>query len=172
MNTLILLFLAITVLWLCYWVVVRPIVLDSVDDQLRQLHSELDWAVIEDRSGARSEAAQHLVRVLQCSPAFRSMSLSPVVLIGRFKRVEIAAQWSKERALFEQAPHWIREMWVQRARLNLKATLANSPAWWGPLAILLLAGVFSQQVQNWWEQLAAATKASESDLNCPWPVTR
>jgi|ERR1035441_2079669 hypothetical protein len=150
-------FLFVTIAWLSYWVMVRPVVLDSVVDEMRRMRSSLEWAMIEDAPGSRTEAAQKLLKYLEYGPCVRFLSFGPAAAIRFFNRSEIRAFSVKEREVFEPAPLWIREMWQRHARIGVKAVLANSPIWWIPLSLILLAGLFSRKAEIWWTETEAAT---------------
>lgn len=160
MFALITIFLIITWAWLTYWIMVRPVILDSVEDELVRMKFSVQWSFIQDEPGAHSEAAQRLLNKLKVGKIIRFISFSHVVVLYANHRSEIRALAAKERASFESAPLWIRDHWQRHRTLSVKAALANSPTWWIPLSALLLARVFSKQAEEWWEgtETAATNK--------------
>ena len=159
-------FLFITWGWLTYWVMVRPLLLDSVEDEISRIKFSVEWAFIQDEPSARSEAALKLLNSLQMGRVARFFSFGQAVVFNYLHHSEIRTLAAKERATFEAAPLWIREAWQRRRVLSLKAALANSPIWWIPLAILLLASVFSKQAEEWWNETGTATTAKLLE-ECP-----
>ena len=157
MAFVVIIFLFLTIAWLCYWVMVRPIILDSVEDETSRMRSSLEWAMIEGQPHADSEAAQKLLKNLECGRFVRFISFGQVAAVRFFNRSEIRALIVKEREVFDSSPIWIRELWQRHARISTKAVLANSPAWWPILAVALLAGLFSKKIENWWAETEAAT---------------
>src|SRR5438309_241001 len=109
---------------------IRPLILDSVEDEIRRLKFGLQWAFIQDTPAARSEAAQRLLHNLQSCAVIRFISFGQAVLIYRHHRSEIKALSVKERSTFESAPVWIRKAWERHRMISVKAALANSPTWW------------------------------------------
>ncbi|HUA68900.1 MAG TPA: hypothetical protein VMA13_10175 [Candidatus Saccharimonadales bacterium] len=157
MNIIVISFLTITALWLCYWALVRTVVLDSVVDELSRMKANLDWAIINGTAGSQSEAAQILANGLELPSSIRWISIGKAVQCNLFNRAEIAAAGAKEQKIFECSPLWIREMWERQTIISVKAALANSPAWWIPLSVILLVCFFSKQVENWWRDTERAT---------------
>jgi hypothetical protein len=150
-------FFLITWGWLTYWVMVRPLILDSVEDEISRMKFSVEWAFIQDEPAARSEAALKLLNNLQMGRVVRLFSFGQAVVLNYCHRSEIRTLVAKERATFEASPLWIREAWQRHRVLAVKAALANSPAWWIPLAMLLLASVFSRQAEEWWNETGTAT---------------
>lgn len=159
-------FLLITLGWLVYWVMVRPLILDSVEDEISRMTFQLKWSFIRDEPGAQSEAAQRLLKNLKMSKIVRYISFSQAVFFNLQRRSEIKAVAAKERATFENAPSWIRDGWQRHNMLAVKAALANSPTWWLPLSLLLLASVFSRQAEQWWNEARTAA-ANKLLVDCP-----
>jgi hypothetical protein len=157
MNVAVVVFLTGTVLWLCYWALVRPVILDSVERELVHMKTNLDWAIINGEIGAQSEAAKILERDLAFPSSIRWVSLGIVIKSNLHNRVEMAALNSKEQKIFECSPPWIREMWDRHTVISVKAALANSPSWWLPLSMILLVCFFSMKVQDWWNNIERAT---------------
>jgi len=157
MTAIISVFLALTVLWLCYWTLVRPVVLDSAQDELSRMKSKLDWAIINGEIGSRSQAAQMLGSYLSMPASIRYVSIGMAIKHNLTCRAEIAAIDAKEGLTFEASPVWIREMWERHTVLCMKSALSNSPAWWPPLSVILLVCFFSRQVENWWRHIEIAT---------------
>lgn len=157
MDIIIISFLVITAFWLCYWTLVRTVVLDSVVDELSRMKSSLDWAIINGEAGSQSEAAQILASGLEFPSSIRWISIGKAIQRNFFNRAEIAASGAKDQKIFECSPLWIREMWERQTIISVKAALANSPAWWIPLSIILLVCFFSRQVENWWRDTERAT---------------
>ena len=162
-----LIFAVATVVWLCYWAIIRPFILDSAQDELLRMKSTLDWAIIENAVGSKTEAAQRLSKDLEHSDAIRTISLSPAIVARFLRPAEMKTELVKERAVFNNCQPWIREMRQRETQVCVKAALANSPALWLPLALILLAGVFSLKVQQWWEETETATgKLKTEQLPC------
>jgi type II secretory pathway component PulM len=156
-----------TVVWLCYWAIVRPFILDSAQDELRRMRSALDWAIIEDALGARTEAAQMLSKDLEHSDAIRASSLSPSIVAGLFRRAEVKIEMERERNIYNNCQPWLREMRQRQTQVCVKAALANSPTWWIPLSLILLAGMFSLSIQKWWQETETVTgKLKSEQLPC------
>jgi hypothetical protein len=164
MNVLIVIFLAFTVLWLCYWTLVRPIILDSVVDELVRMKSNLDWAIINGEIGSQTEAAKILENDLEFPSSIRWISMGIAIKNNLSNRAEIAATNAKEQKIFECSPPWIREMWERQTVISVKAALANSPSWWIPLSIILLVCFFSRQVDGWWRSIEIAASKSRAEL--------
>jgi len=164
MNPIIVVFLVLTVLWLCYWSLVRPVILDSVENELVRMKASLDWAIINGEIGSQSEAAKILEGDLEFPSSIRWISLGIAMKNNMSNRVEIAAINAKEQKIFECSPPWIREMWERQTVVSVKAALANSPAWWIPLSIILLVCFFSRQVENWWNDIERATSKARVEL--------
>ena len=166
MAAIIAIFLLLTLEWLIYWVIVRPMILDSVQDEIRRMKFDLQWAYIQNAPGAGSEPAQILLNNMKMASMARFVSFGQAIFIYRLRRSEIRALYAKERATFQNAQPWIREMWQRHRMVSVKSALANSPFWWPPLAVLLLASVFSRQAEEWWDETeTAATKKLMTD--CP-----
>jgi len=164
MNIAIVVFLVITALWLCYWSLIRPVVLDSVEDEVVRMKANLDWAIINGEIGSQSEAAKILEGDLEFPSSIRWISLGIAVRNNLSNRAEIAAINAKEQKIFECSPPWIREMWERKTVVSVKAALANSPAWWIPLSMILLVCFFSRQVQNRWNDIERATSKARREL--------
>ncbi len=58
-------FLAATVCWLGYWLVIREVILQSIEKELRQMRSALDWAVIDGAQGAQTAAAKEMETMIE-----------------------------------------------------------------------------------------------------------
>jgi hypothetical protein len=175
-TLLIIFFLATTILWLCYWVLVRPVILDAVQIELAELRSAVDWAIIEGLSEeglseeglseAQSKPAQQLAADLKQFQSARMISLSVVIFVVLRHRAMVKAITAKDKATFENSPVWIREIRQKKAQLNIKAALANSPIWWIPLAALSVAAVFSKRIADWLtDTQTAASKLHPEDLS-------
>jgi hypothetical protein len=158
MQIIIITFLTLTVLWLTYWVIVRPIILDSVQDEYRRMRTELDWFIIDGLPSSQSLPAQELSNRLAYSKAIRWISFSQAFIASIFKRSELQAAAAKEREIFESSPSWIRDMKERDGDLTVKAALANSPLWWFPISVWLVAAVFSRQLAGWWYETKIAAK--------------
>lgn len=158
MQIIVVIFLFFTVLWLTYWALVRPIVLDSVQDEYRRMRAALDWSIIEGLPNAQSLPAKELEKVLADSDSIRWISLSQAFVAAILKRQEVKALELKEREVFESSPTWIRDMRERDIELTVKAALANSPSWWIPISVLLVAAIFSKQVANRWAEMKIAAK--------------
>src|ERR1035441_4950757 len=159
-------FFFITWGWLTYWVMVRPLILDSVEAEVSRLRFSVEWAFIQDDPGAGSEAAQMLLNSLKFGKFVRFVSFGQAVLMQHYHHSEIKALAAKERMVFAAAPLWIREAWQRHRMVSVKAPLANRPVWWSPLAVLLLAGVFSQKAKDLWDAAETAT-ANKLTAECP-----
>jgi len=166
MIIIITIFFLLTWGWLTYWVMVRPLILDSVEDELRRMKFSVEWAFIQDEPAAQSEAALRLLNNLKIGRFVRFFSFGQAVILNYYHRSEIRALRAKERATFESAPLWIREAWQRHKIISLKAALANSPTWWIPLAVLLLASIFSKQAEEWWNETGTAT-TTKLPAECP-----
>ncbi len=164
MNIAIVVFFAFTVLWLCYWTLVRTVILDSVEDELLRMKSNLDWAIINGEIGSQSEAAKILENDLEFSGSIRWISMGIAIRNNFFNRAEIAATSAKEEKIFESSAPWIREMRERQTIISVKAALANSPSWWIPLSMILLVCFFSRQVESWWKNIQRATSKSRVEL--------
>jgi hypothetical protein len=164
MNVIIVVFVVLTVLWLSYWSLVRPVILDSVEDELIRMKARLDWAIIDGEIGSQSEAAKILEADLEFPSSIRWISLGIAIKNNLSNRVEIAAINAKEQKIFECSPPWIREMWERQTVVSVKAALANSPAWWLPLSMILLVCFFSRQVESWWNDIERATSKARVEL--------
>jgi hypothetical protein len=151
------LFVVLTVLWLSYWTLIRTVILDSAVDELHRLKSTVDFAIIEGVAGSQSESVQVLSNNLEFPESVRWASFSSAVFARIFHHAEIKTSSAKEQQMFESSPVWIREIWERELRVSVKAALANAPAWWIPLSVLLLASVFSRTVENWWKETEMAT---------------
>jgi hypothetical protein len=149
-------FCAITLLWLVYWVMIRPIILDSVREEYRRLRTQLDWAIIEGLPNAESLPAKELEKAFARSDSVRWVSLSPAFFMSISRRQETKALEVKEREIFESSPKWIRDMRERDLELTIKAALANSPLWWFPLSAILVVAVFSKEVSNRWAEMKIA----------------
>ena len=161
---LIIIFGAGTVLWLCYWALVRPFILDSVEEELARMQSCLDWAVIEGANGSSSGAAEVLARNLRGSKSVRWISLGQAVYFRATNQAWIKASAAKEREIFQAAPTWIKDMRRRQAELAIKASLANSPMWWLLIAVVLVGALFSKAVAQLWEDTEVA--AVELQAEC------
>src|ERR1022692_2061024 len=157
-TILILVFAVITTLWLFYWAIVRSFILDSAQDELCRMSAALDWAIIEDQIGAKTEAAQQLSKHLEYPEAVRAISLFQAIIARFFRPVEMKTELARERIIFNNSQPWLREMWQRKTQVYVKAAMANSPACWLPLALVLLAGIFSQKIQQWWDETISATE--------------
>ena len=162
---LIILFMAATLLWLCYWVLVRPVILDGVQVEQAELRSAVDWAIIEGLPDAQSKPAQQLVIDLENTRSARLLSLGVVIFVVFRHRSMVRAITAKEKDAFDNSPVWIREIRQRKAQLSIKAVLANSPTWWLPLAVLSVAAVFSKRIADWLtDAQTAASKFHPKDL--------
>lgn len=163
---LIILFLATTILWLCYWVLTRPVILDAVQIEQAELRSAVDWAIIEGLPESQSKPAQQLAADLEKSKSARLMSLGAVIFIVFRHRATVRAMTTKDNEIFGNSPVWIREIQQKNAQLSIKAALANSPSWWIPLAVLSVAAVFSKRIADWlMDTQTAASKFRSDDLH-------
>jgi hypothetical protein len=161
-------FLTGTVLWLTYWVLVRPIILDSVQREYRSMRSELDWNIINGLPSSQSLPAQELSADLAHSDLIRWNSFSQAFWFHFRRRAEIKAALAREGEIFQSSPQWIRAMKGRDEELIMKACLANSPLWWFPIAVLLIGAVFSQSVSIWWSETKIAAKELRTEkLPCP-----
>lgn len=161
-------FLIATVLWLCYWALVRPVILDGVEIEQEGLRSAVEWSIIEGLPESQSKPAQHLAYSLENTNPTRLMSLGAILFVVARHRTTIKVVAAKEKEIFANCPSWIRDIQQRNAQLSIKATLANSPLWWIPLASLLLAAVFSKRIADWLtDAQTAATKLQSENLPVP-----
>jgi hypothetical protein len=158
MQIIVIAFLTFTVMWLIYWVLVRPIILDSVQNEYRRMRSELDWSIIHGLPSSQSLPAKELAADLAYSDLIRWNSLGQAFLAHFTKRAEIKAAMAKECEIFQSSPSWIRAMKERDEELTVKASLANSPLWWFPIAVMLVVAVFSRRVALWWLETKIAAK--------------
>lgn len=161
-------FIALTVLWLTYWTLVRTVILDSAVDELHRLKSRVDFAIIDGVAGSQSEPVQILSKNLQFPESIRWASFSNAVFSRIFNHAEIKTNAAKEQQIFESSPLWIREIWERELRVSVKAALANAPAWWLPLTVVLFVSVFSRKAENWWKETEMATSKLKGEM---LPVT-
>lgn len=141
-------FLVATVTWLAYWVIVRPVLINSVIDSARKLASDLDWKIIEGFQGSQSESALSLENTLKGYTALRFISLSHVIYYMAIKKQVTLVQVTKEKELLEKSPDWLKEMHQEHARLTVKALILNSPTWWPMLSFVFLICHCSKNLQN------------------------
>ena len=159
------LFMTVTVIWLVYWTVVRPVLLDSVEHELATMRSRVDWAIIEGLPAAQSQPAQRLLADLHEGRGSRLISLGQVIYIGLRERRTLKIEMAKEREIFANSPAWIKDLKTRNSQLAAKAALLNSPAWWIPIAILLLGAVFSCNVAALWRDAEdAAVKVRDQGM--------
>jgi hypothetical protein len=159
-----LLFSGATLVWLVYWLVVRPVLMASVENDLRKLKAELDWAIIEGYPGSSSQAAEVLLVSLQNLKVFRFLSLSQFFHMAFFHWSKINAESLKKQQVFSKAADWIKGIYDRRQRLSQKAMLINSPAWWLPMAILLLLAVFSLNLASKLKVIEEATIEADNQF--------
>lgn len=148
--TISILFFAAIVLWLFYWAVVRQSILDGVEDDFCNLRSQVAWHIINGSDGSTSRSALMLEEEIPPDGFIHWISFSSVVFHLYKNRARIKAEAAKDREIFEASPKWIRETKESVAKLSIKAALANSPIWWGPLALILLCAIFSKKALDWW----------------------
>lgn len=158
-------FMAMTVLWLVYWALVRPVILDGVDQELATMRERVDWAIIEDEPGAQSRAAQRLLSGLHRGKRF--LSLSNIIYFAMRFPAHIKAEIARDREIFADAPKWVIELRNRNAELAVKAALINSPFWWGPIAVLLLLAVLSQKMAARLRDTGEAAVILREDELCP-----
>jgi hypothetical protein len=158
MQIILIAFLAGTVLWLTYWVLVRPIILDSVQNEYRRMRSELDWSIINGLPNSQSLPAKELANDLAYSDLIRWNSIGQAFWVHFTKRAEIKAAVEKEREIFQSSPSWILTMKERDEELTVKASLANSPLWWFPIAVMLVGAIFSRRIAIWWSETKVAAK--------------
>ena len=163
---LIIFFLVATILWLCYWVLMRPVILDAVQIDHAELRSAVDWAIIDGLPESQSKPAQQLAIDLEKSNAIRFISLGAVIFVVIRHRSQVRAMTARDKEIFESSSVWIREIRQKKAQLSIKAALANSPSWWIPLAVLSVAAVFSKRIADWiTDTETAASKFRPEDLH-------
>jgi hypothetical protein len=151
-----------TLAGLFYWAIIRPFILDSAVDELRRMRSKLDWAIINKEAGATTEGARELSKHLEFYEWVRINSFSNAIFFRFTRRAEVKAEAARAREIFDNSPIWIRNMSMRENQVCMKAALANSPAWWIPLAAILLGTVFSMSLQQWWEE----TEMAAGKLKC------
>jgi len=151
--------LIISVLWIStvfFWAVVRPYILESAAWELSKLRAEMDWAIIEEKEGAQSRAAQHLSSTLNGPDLTRVISLSHLVFCDILWKPNNQVAAIEQARIFENAPRWLMEAFQRCVRVRVKTILANSIVWWIPIALILLCGYFSTAVANWWDSVCLA----------------
>lgn len=142
-------FLCASVAWLFYWVIVRPWLLISVEDELDRMRTALDWMTIEGDVGTQTAGAAVLKRRLENPRSVRLISLSMPLYFWQTRRGEILASVEEERATVATSPAWVKDMLARQSRLTVKACVANSPSWWPVLAALMLFSLFSRKLETW-----------------------
>lgn len=142
----------LAVINIIYWVLVRPVVLDSIDEHYSLLKSELDWAIIDGLPQAHSRAAIQLAHDLCDWRSVRILSFGILVMVRATRKAEIKATVAKEFQTFKESPAWLREMRERDMALMTKAVLANSPFWWFPICTILLFKLFSTNAKKWWDE--------------------
>src|SRR5690242_20020357 len=140
----------VLILWLFYWAVVRQSILDAIEDDLSSLKDRVAWHIINESEGSKSRSAYILTDEIPNNGFIYWISFSSVVFHLYKHRAKIKAEAARDRQIFEASPKWIRETREEVARLSIKAALANSPIWWGPLSVILLCALFSKKVMDWW----------------------
>jgi hypothetical protein len=150
MHIAIFIFLSVGILGLLYWSVVRQSILDSIEDDVAALKNHISWQIIKEAEGSRSPSAQCLIDEVEASKFLCWISFSQIVVYLIQNRAKIKAEAEREAAVFAASPKWIKDARMFNSRLTIKAALANSPVWWLPLALILLCGLFSMSVANWW----------------------
>lgn len=168
MIVLIAAFLSLTIGWLFYWALIRPMIIESVAAEFDTLRATVDWAIIDDLPHAQTKAARVLVRDLAHSESVQWISLGTVVwhLVRRRSQLKLLA--AEDFVLFEEAPRWMQDARRRDVLLTTKAALVNSPAWWIPIAILLLGTVFSMKIAQFWQDAQLVASRLRSD-NVPLP---
>jgi hypothetical protein len=156
----IVIFLAVTLVWLAYLVVVRPVVLDSIEQELAEMRARVDWSIIEGVPSSQSKAVH---RLLQGIHRGRGMSFSEVLYYAIRHSARINAEIAKDIEVFGESPKWIRDMRDRTSELAIKAALINSPAWWGPIALLLFMGAMSVTFAQWRRRTEAAAIIREQE---------
>lgn len=160
LHVLIFVFLAATISWLFYWAIVRQSIVDSVEDDLNNLKDKVTWNIINDAPGSRSKSAQLLVEQVENNSFIAWISFTQVAICLFRNRTKIRTEAAREMAAFESSPKWILDARDLNARLTVKAALANSPVWWIPLPAILLGGIFSKQVLDWWSDAGSTALAN------------
>ena len=163
MAIIITVFLGITVLWLCYWAVVRPVILDSVVNELYSIRDKLEWAIIQGHPDAQTRATTYLLKKVENPELVRYVSIGAALFISLLSRSETITEVERSRLAFESCPEWIKKLQERHQVLSLKAALANSPFWWVPVAGFLLASVFSVEIQAQIRATAAKIDEVSSD---------
>jgi hypothetical protein len=160
MNVLVTLFLATTALWVFYWALVRVYLIEAVRYELEDIRIALDWAIIDGRAGSGSRAAQELSSRLKSAPR---LSFGQVLYLYLRNRSRVKIEAVRVHGIYQASEVWIRDLWDRQTHASIKATLANSPSWWMPLAIIFLASLFWNKAKDWMTNLETATSLSPSD---------
>jgi len=163
LHVLIFTFLAVTIMWLFYWAIVRQSIVDSVEDDLNNLRDHVTWHIINDSPGCQSKSAQLLAEEVHNNSFICWISFSQIAICLFNNRTKIKTEAARETAAFEASPKWIRDARELNARLTIKAALANSPVWWIPLPLILLSAIFSKQVLDWWNDAGSTATQLRSN---------
>lgn len=147
-SVLLVVFLAGTIAWLFYYTIIRPFLLDSVQDELERMKVEVDWAIIDGMDGAQGPAAQKLRSRLENIHGIRWVTIGQGVCLYHLRKTQIKAETVMEQQMLERSPKWVRDLNSRHTRVVVKAALANSPTWWVPLAFIFLGSVFSRKLEN------------------------
>ncbi len=148
-----------------YWALVRPLLLDVVSADLAELKSQMDWAVIDNRDGARSKAGLTFERELRDVNRSSGPSLIFVIFLNFSKRGnELRSEVTREEEIFSEAPEWMKSMRTRMDQLLMKRLVVNSPIWWIPVALILFVGVFSWKVKTWWNYIISISALNEDDI--------
>lgn len=150
--------------WLFYWEILRPVILRAVQVRMRRLRSHVELMRLEDAVGSNTEAGQALSQLLTNAEMTLSVSLTQVALFMHGHKAETTARIEKNRQLFEESPSWIRKARERNSDLCLAAALANSPAWWVPLGLLIVFSYFSAQLRNWWRRTNGVAEFAGAEL--------
>lgn len=161
MQTIIWLTVVGIILWLIYWVIVRPTVLDCIQDEFERLKAQVDMAIVRRLPKEQQDVADFLSEALESPEFVRWISFSHIFFLLRFNKEQmkqIRALSEKEKRLLETAPEWMREVKNEASWLAVKATLLNSPTWWIPIMGVLFCAQFSIQIANLWNDAASAAE--------------
>lgn len=145
--------LTIGVGWAIYWLLMRPVLMDDIEGECYALRSRVEWAIIEGDDSAHSRAAQLVSQSVARPDLARHYSFSCIVYHLARNTAQLRAKAAQERELFRDAPAWIRESHAESVSLTTQAALANSPIWWGPIAVLMFFSYFSSKASAWWSDL-------------------
>lgn len=132
--------LAVSIIWVIYMSLVRPVWVESMRFEMRKIENELILARIEQHAGSKTEVFDDLYSSQKIfSSVLPYVSISPLLLISMTRKVESEAEAKKDAKMYSEAPLWIRELKNRQSLLMLQATVANSPIYFPALPFAALA---------------------------------